>query len=410
MADADALRQRMVDGLAQRGELDERWRAAFAEVPRHEFIPELVWHHDRDASGSGDLVPVRRCDDAQGWLERAYANTPVITQVDDGHPAGDGGCGFEVTSSASMPAVVAQMLGALDAQPGMRVLEIGTGTGYNAALLAHRLGAGDVVSVEVDPAVAEHARHALAATGFGAVTVVTADGAEGYPTQAPYDRVISTAAVATVPHAWLAQTRPAGMVLTPWGTAYYPGGLLALTVHRDATATGRIVGPASFMWLRAQRIPRYTTSRIVRHDDTATASTTDLHPWHAVGDAHAATAIGLRVPQCENFYHPDSAEAEAGTLYLVDQWSRSWATLEVTTDLPYEVRQSGQRKLWDEVATAHRWWLDIGKPAADAWRFTIDPRAQRIELVLSGEPSPDPSSNPVSYAAVPQGPVRWSSQ
>jgi protein-L-isoaspartate O-methyltransferase len=147
-----------------------------AEVPRHEFIPELVWRYDRDTSAYCDLVPLRRCDDPQGWLERAYANALVNTQVDDGHPIGEAGRGFEVTSSASMPGVVAQMLAALDVEPGMRVLEIGTGTGYNTALLAHRLGAGNIVSVEVDPAVAGHARRALAATGFGAVTVVTADG------------------------------------------------------------------------------------------------------------------------------------------------------------------------------------------------------------------------------------------
>jgi protein-L-isoaspartate(D-aspartate) O-methyltransferase len=384
VADAETLRQCMVEGLTQRGELDERWRAAFTEVPRHEFIPELVWRYDRDAGAHCDLVPLRRRDDPQLWLELAYANALVNTQVDDGHPIGEAGCGFEVTSSASMPAVVARMLAALEVEPGMRVLEIGTGTGYNAALLAHRLGAENIVSVEVDPAVAEHARRVVAAAGFGAVTVVSADGAEGYPPRAPYDRVISTVATAEVPYAWVAQTRPGGRVLTPWGTPYYPGGLLALTVHRDATATGRIVGPASFMRLRAQRIPRYTMSRIVRDDDTATASTTDLHPWYVAGDVHAATAIGLRVSQCESLYHPDSSDV--GTLYLVDQWSRSWATLHVTTEAPYEVRQSGERKLWDEVQTAHQWWLDMGKPAADAWRFTIDPGGQRIELLLSSGP------------------------
>lgn len=380
MADAEALRQGMVEGLTQRGELDERWRAAFTEVPRHEFIPELVWRHDGDTSAHCDLVPLRRCDDPQGWLERAYANIAVATQVDDGHPVDEAECGFEVTSSASMPGVVAEMLAALDVESGMRVLEIGTGTGYNAALLAHRLGAEQVVSVEVDPAVAGHARRALAAAGFGAVTVVTADGAEGYLPGAPYHRVLSTVAAAEVPYAWVAQTRPGGLVLTPWGTPYYPGGLLALTVHRDATATGRIVGPAAFMWLRAQRIPRYIMSRIVRHEDLATVSTTDLHPWYVAGDVDVSTTIGLRVPQCESLYDPDSAET--GTLYLIDQWSGSWATLEITTEAPYEVRQSGARKLWDEVQTAYQWWLNRGKPPVDAWRFALGPSGQRIELPL----------------------------
>jgi protein-L-isoaspartate O-methyltransferase len=282
-----------------------------------------------------------------------------------------------------MPAVVAQMLAALQVGPGMRVLEIGTGTGYNAALLAHRLGAGNVVSVEVDPAVATHARRALAAAGFGGVRVVSADGAQGYLPQAPYDRVISTVAVTEVPLAWVAQTRPGGLVLTPWGNPYYRGGLLALTVHPGAAATGRIVGPASFMWLRAQRIPRYSMSQIVRDEDTARMSTTELHPYSVAGDAHAATAIGLRVPRCETFYHPDSPQT--GTLYLVDQWSRSWATLHLTPQAPYEVHQSGERTLWDEVQAAYQWWVDQGKPATNAWHFTIDPSGQRIDLLPSAE-------------------------
>ncbi|MGH3886507.1 MAG: hypothetical protein ACRDSZ_08035, partial [Pseudonocardiaceae bacterium] len=119
MPDAQALRQRMVEGLDQRGELDERWRAAFTAVPRHEFLPELVWRQDHDCASDCDLVPLRRAEDPQRWLELAYANASVSTQVDDGHPAGADGCGFEVTSSASMPAVVAQMLAALEVEPGM---------------------------------------------------------------------------------------------------------------------------------------------------------------------------------------------------------------------------------------------------------------------------------------------------
>jgi protein-L-isoaspartate O-methyltransferase len=273
---------------------------------------------------------------------------------------------------------VAQMLTALKAEPGMRVLEIGTGTGYNAALLAHQLGAPNVISLEIDPAVAEHARHALAAAGYGALSVITGDGAEGYPPGAPYDRVISTAAAAEVPYAWVAQTRPGGLVLGPWGTAYYPGGLLALTVALDGTATGRIVGPASFMRLRAQRIPRYTIGQIMRGDDAAVVSTTDLHPWYVAGDANAATAIGLRVPDCEKFYRAQSSDT--GTLYLVDQHHRSWAILHITPEPPYEVRQGGHRKLWDEVETAYRWWIEAGEPTVNAWKFTITPSDHRIEL------------------------------
>jgi protein-L-isoaspartate O-methyltransferase len=92
-------------------------------------------------------------------MELVYADDAVITQVNDGHPAAEGG-GVRISSSASMPTVVAQMLAHGALQAGQRVLEIGTGTGYNAALLAHRLGAQRVVTIEIDPELAHSAQHA----------------------------------------------------------------------------------------------------------------------------------------------------------------------------------------------------------------------------------------------------------
>jgi protein-L-isoaspartate O-methyltransferase len=92
------------------------------------------------------------------------------------------------------------MFDALDLHPGHSVLGIGTGTGWNAALLCRRVGTrGRVVSIEVDPVIAEGARAALAAAGYSPL-VITGDGADGYPDAAPYDRVLATAAVRdTVP-------------------------------------------------------------------------------------------------------------------------------------------------------------------------------------------------------------------
>jgi protein-L-isoaspartate O-methyltransferase len=202
------LAGQLLDRVIARGELTPAWSKAFAAVLRHRFIPDTIWITD----GAG-LVPLDRHRDPHEWLQRAYAPAAVITQVDDGHPAGPGERGRYITSSASHPGVVALMLAALDAEPGRRVLEIGTGTGYHAALLAHRLGAGTVTSIEIDSRIAEHARRALASTGYP-VTVITGDGAEDYSPLAPYDRIMSTAAVRQVPYAWIEQTHPGGMILT----------------------------------------------------------------------------------------------------------------------------------------------------------------------------------------------------
>ncbi|MGI9002329.1 MAG: methyltransferase domain-containing protein [Pseudonocardia sp.] len=189
-----------------------------ADGARHRFLPATVWV-DNDADAPPPLL--HREQDPDRWLNLAdAADHGVITEVDDGHPAGLGLGGAMPTSSASGPVIVAVMLAALDAHEGHRVLEIGTGTGYNAALLAHRLGAEQVTSIEIDPDIATHARKVLSDTGFGAVAVATGDGAHGYPAGAPYDRVIATAAANRIPYPWVAQTRPGGRILLPWAGTY----------------------------------------------------------------------------------------------------------------------------------------------------------------------------------------------
>ncbi|WP_030688029.1 methyltransferase domain-containing protein [Streptomyces sp. NRRL B-1347] len=214
---------------------DPGWREAFDAVPRHVFVPyyyvslaggyERLWGEDPD--------PVRRAR----WLRGAYADAPLATRVRDG----------DLVSSSSQPSLMAKMLVELqvgDAGP-CDVLEIGAGTGYNAALLAHRLGDGHVTTVDLDPEITESARRHLAVAGYRP-TVVTGDGAAGCARRAPYDRIIATCTLSSVPRPWLGQCRPGALVLAPLAT-----GLIALRV-RDAThAEGRFLHtPAYFVPLR----------------------------------------------------------------------------------------------------------------------------------------------------------------
>ncbi|MBV9142247.1 MAG: methyltransferase domain-containing protein [Pseudonocardiales bacterium] len=375
MTDPALLRSRMVDELTAGGFLDPGWREAFLAVPRHAFIPDVVWQEQRR-----DVVPFQRAEDPSRWMQLAYASREfVITQVDDGNPVGPGLIGDAISSSASQPNVVALMLAALAVEPGMTVCEIGTGTGYNAALLAQRLGADHVTTIEIDPEIATRARAALSTNGFGNVTVITGDGAYGYPPRAPYDRVLATAAVARVPYAWVAQTRPGGRVVTPWGTAYLNGALLSLTVGEDGTATGRLVGNVAFMWLRAQRIPLAWIRDCVYDEDKAQVSHTGLHPGCVTGDYHAALAIGVLVPGCE--YRLCRAQDSSGeyTVWFLDSHTQSWASIDYMpgTDT-YEVNQLGPRRLWDEVEAAYTWWKQAGSPTADQWRFTVTPQGQQV--------------------------------
>ncbi|MER6994930.1 methyltransferase domain-containing protein [Streptomyces sp. NPDC000410] len=239
-ASAAELRRALVRRIAQAGALDDpAWRAAFEAVPRHLFVPyyyvptftgyERLW--------SGDPDPDRR----ERWLRGAYADGPIATRVREG----------ELVSSSSQPSLMARMLGELEIRDGHRVLEIGAGTGYNAALLAHRLGDELVTTVDLDPEITESARVHLAAAGYRP-TVITADGARGCPARAPFDRIIATCALPSVPQAWPRQCRPGGRILAPLAT-----GLIVLRVHDAGRAEGRFLHtPAYFVPLRGGTPPR----------------------------------------------------------------------------------------------------------------------------------------------------------
>jgi protein-L-isoaspartate O-methyltransferase len=153
----------------------------------------------------------------------AYRDVPILIQFDDGETRWPDTGGELCTSSASKPELVLGMLAALDIHDGHTVLEIGTGTGYNAALLAARLGAPNVTTVEVGLVLAGRARTALLATDL-LVRVVIGDGIHGHPDGAPYDRVIATVAVRVgeFPYVWVDQTRPGGVIVSPMRTGASP--------------------------------------------------------------------------------------------------------------------------------------------------------------------------------------------
>ena len=377
MTDTPEVRaRRLVDELTHRGAVSQRMAAALRAVPRHLCIPDTIYRHERGRAGN-DLVPVRRGEQPEEWLRLVYADEAVNTQVDDGQPAEDG-TGWEVTSSSSQPSVVAGMLDELHAQPGDLVLEIGTGTGWHAALLAHLIGPENVTSVEVDSTIADRARAALDSAGYGKISVITGDGVVGCPGGAPYHQVIATVGVARVPYPWVEQTRSGGRLVVPLTGDYQPPGVVALTAHGDGTASGRLSGPADFMALRAQPGRHRPPVHTVLDDVPAEReTTTDVHPWHLAGDRDAATAIGQWVTGVRRVWQP---AGPLGTLWLYAAESRSWASLELLDQPPYPVRHAGPRPLFDEVIDAYRWWRDASAPAFDQWLMTVTPERQTITL------------------------------
>lgn len=180
---AAQLRRALITKLQDDGWVDDaRIGQALTAVPRHLFVPETD-------------------------VETAYTNATVSVKDDVSGTS---------LSCASVPTIVAMMLGQADLAPGQRVLEIGAGTGYNAALLWHLVAPkGQVTSLDVDPDLVARARTHLEHADYGQVHVACADGADGHPAKAPFDRIMATVGVFDVPPAWLDQLTPAGRLVVP---------------------------------------------------------------------------------------------------------------------------------------------------------------------------------------------------
>ncbi|MEV8475176.1 methyltransferase domain-containing protein [Streptomyces sp. NPDC051173] len=348
------------------------WTPAFEAVPRAAFLPDLMWPHDME---TGRDVVVDRTRDPEAWQGHADSNNPIVTQWDDGaHEGTDPGTSF--SSSSSMPSVVFSMLADLDVHDGQRVLEIGTGTGWNSALLAHRLGASNVVTVEVDGDVASAGREALERFGLP-VEVVHGDGFHGFADRAPYDRVIATCGLRTIPYAWLEQTTPGGVILAPWGTYYGPSEATALLVVAGdgRSASGPFTRPVAFMRMRSQRRgwPRHGEYVPAGAMEAADRSTTrigedgfsSIESFDVVG-----FAMGLRVPDVVHL--ADRKKDGRRPVWFYGLTDKSWAVVDFRDDRKEAtVHQSGPRRLWDEVEDAYHWWVDRDRPGFERFGLTV---------------------------------------
>ncbi|MDX3657362.1 methyltransferase domain-containing protein [Streptomyces sp. ID05-26A] len=348
MDDAVALRAELADHLLGAGVLrDSQWHKAFTTVPRHEFLPRFYRQLH-----SGDWERITEGD--PGWLGLVYADRVWVTQFD----GDDTVTGGTPTCSSSMPTIMAIMLEALDVHNGQSVLEVGTGTGYNAALLCHVVGADNVTTIDVDPNISGRARERMHRNGFFP-TCVTGDGALGHPERAPYDRLLATCSVATIPPAWLEQTKPGGLVVT---TLHRPigAGLVLIVSRGDGTGEGRVLPEdGRFMPLRAHARPP-----AVKGTGTFDRRTTTV-PFTTVLDPASPFEFfaGISLP-----------EVVAGPNWLAHS-DGSWVHHRGS-----HVHQGGPRRLWDIAEDALVAWHDLGKPRRNQFGVTIGPGGQHLTL------------------------------
>jgi protein-L-isoaspartate(D-aspartate) O-methyltransferase len=261
---------RLVDQLVETGAIrTEAVERAFRSVQRHRFLDRFMMYTDDGLQ----QVPYTPDDPAPEHLSTIYSDVALATRISEGEP----------TSSTSEPSLMAAMLESLRLSPGMSVLEIGAGIGYNAALMAELVGIeGLVVSLELDGELAAETSRRLADAGYRRVHVEHRDGCGGAPEHAPYDRVIATVGCPDVCPAWVQQLGEDGNVLVPLEHAgVHP---LLRARRRGDRLVGEFLSWTGFLPMRGQ-VEQH--SRWVRANDLErdVGPEREQQPWGGFGSA-----------------------------------------------------------------------------------------------------------------------------
>jgi methyltransferase of ATP-grasp peptide maturase system len=364
-----ARAKELADKLTADGDLHtEEWRAAVCAVPRHELVPR---YYEQEGSTYRLVTPD---DDAsrQAWLDVVYSDTTLITAV-----LADSSGRQVPVSSSTKPDLMVRMLEALDVHDGHTVLEIGTGTGYNAALLSHRLGADRVFSIDLRPELVDAARDRLATIDYRPV-LRAVDGSGGLPEHAPYDRLIATCSVAAIPGEWIEQTAPGGLILVDVEGQLSAGNLVLLRRGDELVAEGKFLD-----W--------YGRFMALRHEPTGVGQ-----PWPTVDRSNGverATAVDpveldggfrflaqFRLPP--GTLHTLTVDDGTPTATCLTNRDGSWCSVDRTADESsrFRVRHAGPRDLWADVEHAHDEWATMGAPAWHRFGLTATPTTQRVWL------------------------------
>ncbi|HEX5493954.1 MAG TPA: methyltransferase domain-containing protein, partial [Mycobacteriales bacterium] len=284
------------------------------------------------------------------------------------------------------------MLDTLDVADGMSVLEIGTGTGYTAGLLCHRLGDHRVASIDIHPDLVTAARQRLASLGYRP-NLAVGDGAEGMPSAAPYDRILSTAATPTIPAAWIDQLCPGGKILTDT-RGDRAGGLVLLTRVDPDTVTGRFVpSRAHFMWLRpiAEDPIRPGEPFLTGLDLRTTGhTTTTLDPAVLTTTLDFWFFTQLLLPGAALL--PDLSLPAGPVAYLATPESFAMISPRQQPGGTHTVDYGGADNPWRHVEAAWQQWHALGTPTPGRFGLTATHQRQWTWLDNPDHPIPQPQT------------------
>ncbi|QWF85802.1 methyltransferase domain-containing protein [Amycolatopsis sp. CA-230715] len=336
--------------LAASGDLhDPAWAAAIAAVPRHLLVPTA---YQQQSDGSWTEVDT---------AEIAYTATTLVTDLEHNR----------AVSSSTKPDLMVRMLEALDISDGHRVLEIGTGTGYNAALLAHRLGSPNVFSIDMDPHLIELSRQRLATAGFQP-SVAARDGIHGWSEHALYDRIIATCSVPRIPASWVRQLVLGGKLIAD--VKFNTGaGNLAVLQRFDDRLEGHFTDRwAAFMEMRHHDDAAEPARAARAETDRTRMTSAPAEPWRTCREMWMMACLDLpRGLRTGYILDPDTRLPRSASLSAPDG---SWCEIDLSADDSgdRQLREGGPTPLWDHVERARNSWSRWDEPSWSRFGLTAD--------------------------------------
>ena len=374
MSDQFTVPESYIDSITSHlGSLPARIRTALMSVHRHRFLDEWFRLEINNLQAAFCQVKVDRDAPSKEALTEIYSNQALVTVHD----------GIFPTSSTSQPSLVARMLELLEIESGMHVLEIGTGTGYNAALLAELCeNPSHVFSIEYQKAVADKARRFLQEEGCAGVHVVHGDGYQGIEDGAPFDRIIATVECPDISPHWLEQLSPEGSMLIPLQHGSNDPLVRLIRDQRDPQiAVGKIVDRSSFMEIQGfldwgnpwrtfglKMLPEEPEWSRPFPDHLAISE-----PCHHPASVHNHWCFHFYLTLCSRELWDDNRGyglADPASHTVVIFTSEGVEAYSATRDA------DACERLYERLLSLHRKWANLGYPAPTDYTLTFSPKTR----------------------------------